>query len=74
MNFLFWLITYILLEDIPPPSKFKYPLSASRPFVHIEQGDEVFVPPMQPFTISCNVTRADPPATITWQHKLVSEG
>ncbi|PAV55956.1 hypothetical protein WR25_13419 [Diploscapter pachys] len=41
---------------------------ASRPFVHIEQGDEVFVPPMQPFTISCNVTRADPPATITWQH------
>ncbi|PAV82981.1 hypothetical protein WR25_24062 [Diploscapter pachys] len=42
---------------------------ASRPFVHIEQGDEMFVPPMQPFTVSCNVTRADPPATITWQHK-----
>ncbi|ETN76804.1 fibronectin type III domain protein [Necator americanus] len=42
---------------------------ASRPLVTIEQGEELFVGPLKPFELGCNITRADPVPVVTWQHK-----
>ncbi|EPB66031.1 fibronectin type III domain protein, partial [Ancylostoma ceylanicum] len=42
---------------------------ASRPLVTIEQGEELFVGPLKPFELACNITRADPVPIVTWQHK-----
>ncbi|GMT19007.1 hypothetical protein PFISCL1PPCAC_10304, partial [Pristionchus fissidentatus] len=42
---------------------------ATRPGIVIPEGEEIRVAPLTPFVISCNVTRADPIPTITWEHK-----
>ncbi|KAF8358236.1 dig-1, partial [Pristionchus pacificus] len=42
---------------------------ATRPAIVIPEGEELRVAPLTPFVISCNVTRADPLPTITWEHK-----
>ncbi|KHJ91998.1 fibronectin type III domain protein [Oesophagostomum dentatum] len=42
---------------------------AARPLVTIEQGEELFVGPLKPFELGCNITRSDPVPVVTWQHK-----
>ncbi|VDL79232.1 unnamed protein product, partial [Nippostrongylus brasiliensis] len=42
---------------------------AARPLVFIEQGEELFVGPLKPFELGCNITRADPVPVVSWHHK-----
>uniref|UniRef100_A0A0N5CG51 EGF-like domain-containing protein n=1 Tax=Strongyloides papillosus TaxID=174720 RepID=A0A0N5CG51_STREA len=42
---------------------------AIKPEIKIAEGDTMFVKPLEPFVISCNVTRSDPTPEIGWISK-----
>lgn len=44
-------------------------LAAKPPRVNIQEGSELKVAPKTPFSLSCNVTRADPIPHVQWESR-----